>query len=314
MDILFIKTSSLGDVIHHMPAVTDARNQFPDARIAWIVEEDFAAVARLHPGVSEAIPVATRRWRWALLKPPVWREAMRFRWAVRARKYEAIIDTQGLIRTGLIAGNARGRRHGYDRMSIKEPLASWLYDVRHAVPRDLHAIERNRRLTALALGYALHGAIDYGLDRARLKLTETHPYAVLVHASAQPQKLWSEDGWVEVGRALAARDLDTVLPWGTPAEEAAANRIARRVPGARVARRGPLDSLARLIAGASLVVGVDTGLLHLAAALRVPLVAIFVASEPGLTGPMGQGPIAIVGAKGKPPTPVEVVAAIRRTV
>jgi heptosyltransferase I len=313
-DILFIKTSSLGDVIHHMPAAADARRYFPDARIAWVVEEAFAPLVRLHPAVNEVIPVAARRWRNSrVFAPSTWSEMHAFARSVRTRSYDAVIDTQGLFfKSALIARFARGTRHGYDRNSIKEPLALIFYNVRYAVSRELHAIERNRRLTALALGYSFGGNLDYGLDRARLKAPSAKPYAVFVHATAQAKKHWPEERWIETGRALHGRGLEIVLPWGSDDEHAAAARIAASVPGARVPDKAPLDAMARLIAGASLVVGVDTGLLHLAAALGVPLVAIFVASEPGLTGPMGRGPIEIVGAMDEPPFVAQVTTAIEK--
>ena len=312
-DILFIKTSSLGDVIHHMPAAADARRYFPAARIAWVVEEAFAPLVRLHPAVNEVIPVAARRWWGArMLAPSTWGEMRAFAGKVRARSYDTVIDTQGLVKSALMACSAKGIRHGYDRKSIKEPAASIFYNVRHTVSRDLHATERNRRLTALALGYSFGGSLDYGLDRAKLKAPSAKPYALFVHATAQPRKHWPEERWIETGRALHSRGLEIVLPWGGDDERAAAERIAASVPGARVAERMPLDAMARLIAGASLVVGVDTGLLHLAAALGVPLVAIFVASEPGLTGPRGRGPIEIVGAMDEPPFVAQVTAAIEK--
>src|SRR5713101_6359805 len=106
-DILFIKTSSLGDVVHHMPAVTDARRHFPDARLSWVVEETYAPLARLHSGVDKVIPVATRRWRASPLTPATWREIGRFRDTIRARSYDVAIDTQGLLRTALIANSVR---------------------------------------------------------------------------------------------------------------------------------------------------------------------------------------------------------------
>ena len=321
-DILFIKTSSLGDVIHHMPAVADARRRFPDARIAWVVEEDFAPLVRLHPAVNEVIPVATRRWKRQLrdvfLNPlferagAPWPEISAARKLLRTHRYDFVIDTQGLLKSALIACSARGPRHGYDSKSIKEPLASFFYDVRHAVSRALHAIERNRRLTGLALGYAQESSFDYGLDRAALKAPAARRYAVLVHASARAEKRWPEARWIETARALARRNLELMLPWGTDEERAVAVRIADAVPHARVAERAPLDQIARLVAGAALVVGVDTGLLHLAAALGVPLVAIFAASDPGLTGPIGPGPIAIAGRAGAPPAVAELIAAIDR--
>src|SRR5579862_3408474 len=126
-EILFIKTSSLGDVVHHMPAVTDARRYLPQARLSWVVEEAYAPLARLHRGVDEVIPVASRRWRVRLRRPSAWRETWReiagFRGAIRERPYDTVIDSQGLLRTGVIARMARGIRHGYDAASIREPPA-----------------------------------------------------------------------------------------------------------------------------------------------------------------------------------------------
>jgi len=308
--VLFIKTSSLGDVIHHMPAIAEARRHRPDARFAWVVEEAFAPLVRLHPAVEQTLPVASRRWRHALLRPATWREMRTFARALRARAYDDVIDTQGLLRTAVISRLARGRRHGYDTASIREPLAAHFYDVRHSVSRTLHAIERNRTLTGHALGYAPQGDVDFGLDRAKLAGPVDVPSAILLHATARPEKQWPEERWIALGQTLAARGTNLLLPWGTEAERGRSERIAAAVPRARVPERRPLDQVARLIAGAQFVVGVDTGLLHLAAALRVPLVGIFVGSEPGLTGPMGQGPIAIVGRKGATPAPDEVLGAL----
>jgi heptosyltransferase I len=310
-DILFIKTSSLGDVVHHMPALTDAARARPGARFAWVVEEAFAPLARLHPAAHAVIPVASRRWRGTLAEPATLREILAFRAVLRQRAYDEVIDTQGLLRTGLLAWFARGRRHGYDRKSIREPMASFFYDVRHAVSRERHAVERNRLLTGLALGYAPAGNADYGLDRAVLAAAApSAPTALLLHATARAEKEWPETHWVELGRALAARGLTPLVPHGSEPERARAERLAAQIPGARVPERRPLDAVARLVASAALVVGVDTGLLHLAAALSVPLAAIFVGTEPGLTGPRGAGAIAITGGKGQCPQVAEVLAAI----
>jgi heptosyltransferase I len=311
-DILFIKTSSLGDVVHHMPAVTEARRHRPDAHLAWVVEEAFAPVVRLHPAVDEVIPVASRRWRGALLRPRTFDEIGRFVHAVRRSRYDHIIDSQGLVRSALIARLSRGRRHGYDAGSIREKLASSLYDVRHAVDRDLHAIERNRILTGAALGYAPDGDIDFGLDPGPLRPAGAGRYAVLLHATARREKQWPEDRWIEAGRALQARRLGLVVPFGDDVERDRSRRIASALPRSEVPERRPLDAVARLLAGAAAVVGVDTGLVHLAAALRVPLVALFTGSDPRLTGPMGTGPIAIVGRSGGMPSVADVVAAADR--
>jgi heptosyltransferase-1 len=310
-DILFIKTSSLGDVIHHMPALSEARKRRPDVRFAWLVEEAFAPLVALHPAVSEVIPVAWRRWRNSFYAPATLAEVARSLCAIRARRYDEIVDSQGLLRSGMIARIAHGRRHGYDRSSIREPLASAFYDVRHRVSRSLHAVERNRILSGLALGYEPEGVPDFGLDRAQLASLGQR-YAVLLHATARPDKEWPVANWIALGNAFDAKAIELVLPWGTPSERARSEAIAAVLPRARVPDRAPLDAVARLIAGAQFVVGVDTGLLHLAAALGVPLVAIFAGSQPSLTGPVGSGPLAVLGAEGEPPSVDEVTAAVVR--
>ena len=311
-DILFIKTSSLGDVIHHMPALTEASRARPDARFSWLVEEAFAPLVRLHPAVGEVVPVAWRRWRKSLYAPGTLIEIARSVAAIHGRAYDRIVDSQGLLRSAVIARMARGRRHGYDRASIREPLASLFYDVRHRVSRELHAVTRNRMLSGLALRYVPHGAPDYGLDRARFARAGA-PYAVLLHATARPGKQWPERNWIALGRAIAARGLAPALPWGTMEERARSERIAQGVgAAARIPARAPLDAVAGLIAGAQLVVGVDTGLMHLAAAFGVPLVAIFTGSKPGLTGPVGSGPIAVLGGEGAMPSVDDVQAAVER--
>lgn len=312
-DILFIKTSSLGDVIHHMPAVTDARRARPGDRFVWLVEEDCVPLVRLHPAVDEVIPVASRRWRReGLMSAAVLREMAAFRRAVQARRYDAVVDTQGLFRTGVMTWLARGARHGYDRASIREPLASAFYNVRHAVSRELHAIERNRLLTGLSLGYAPQGAPDYGLDRAALRDGAAAPYAVLLHATARADKEWPVANWIGLKDVLARHGVDLLLPWGREDERERAVRIAEGLPRARVIDRLPLDGVARLIAGASFVIGVDTGILHLAAALGVPLVAIFAGSQPKLTGPVGSGPLEVAGTRGQAPLVEDVAQALAR--
>jgi heptosyltransferase-1 len=310
MDVLFIKTSSLGDVIHHLPALTEARARRPDARFDWVVEEAFAPLIRLHPALNLAIPIAARQWRAAPLAPATWRGIAEFRHALRTRRYDEVIDTQGLFfKSALIARAVRGRRHGYDENSIKERAASWLYNARYRVERNQHAIARNRALTGCALGYVPEGGPDFGLDRAQIAQAMPAPYGVLLHATARAEKEWSEGNWQRLAAKLGLR-IDLLAPFGTAAEHERAARIAAATPRAKVPERRPIDAMARLIAGASFVVGVDTGLLHLAAALGVPLVAIFAGSDPDLTGPLGNGPIVVLGGNNAAPSVEEVVDAV----
>jgi heptosyltransferase I len=310
--ILFVKTSSLGDVIHHMPAVVDARRWHRNAQITWVVEETFAPLVRLHPAVDQVVPVAQRRWRNSAFAPSTWREVAAFVAGLRNHEYDEIIDSQGLFfKSAVVARLARGRRHGYDAASIRERAASLLYDVRHRIGGGLHAIARNRLLTAAALGYTPDAAIDFGLERETL-IAAGSPYGILLHATARAEKEWPQASWTALGQALAKRGHSLVLPWGSAPERLRSQKIASATAAAAVPQWQPLDALARLIAGASFVVGVDTGLLHLAGALGVPLVGIYVGSEPALTGPVGRGPIAVVGGKGLTPSVAEVMAALDR--
>ncbi len=297
--ILLVKTSSLGDVVHNMPAVTDARRRWPQARIVWLVEEAFAPLARMHPAVDEVIAVATRRWRSRLLDPGTWREIAKVRARLRMQSFDRIVDSQGLIRSALLAAMAQGQRHGYDARSIREPLASWFYDVRHAVSRDLHAVTRNRTLAGLALDYQPTAPIDYGLSPTAAG--SDAPYAILLHGTSRARKEWRESDWIGLGRGLRQQGLRVVLPWGTDAERIRGERIASAIKGSEVLARRPLEEIAHIIGGAALVVGVDTGLLHLAAAFAVPLIGIFLASDPKLTGPVGSGPVAVLGGPGQYP-------------
>ncbi|MBB5047599.1 heptosyltransferase-1 [Rhodopseudomonas rhenobacensis] len=308
--ILLIKTSSLGDVVHQMPAVTDAVRNDPALRIAWVVEEAFAPLARLHPAIAEVIPVATRRWRKQIFQRSTWHDVAGFAARLRESDFDKVIDTQGLIRSALMALVASGERHGYDARSIREPLAARFYDVTHPVSRTLHAVMRNRLLTGLALGYQPEGAVEYGLQRP--PRNDAVPYAVLLHGTSRLAKEWPEADWIALGTALQRRGIEAVLPWGSEAERLRSERLAAAIPGSRVLPRQPLDGTAKVIAGAAIVVGVDTGLLHLAAAYRVPLVAIFISTDPGLTGPVGSGPMTVVGGKAGAPSAPQAIAAAER--
>ena len=306
--ILFVKTSSLGDVVHHCPAVSDAARARPGAQIDWVVEEPFAGIASMHPAVRRVIPVAVRRWRRALWDPAVWREVGDFRRALHGERYDTVIDTQSLVKSALLARLASGTKHGMDRASAREPLAARFYDVTHAVPRGLHAVERNRRLTAQALGYALPDALDYGLRGGAAALPGVDgAYAVLLTMTSRADKLWPEPRWVELGRALA---MPVVLPWGSDEERERAGRIGRAIGQAVVPDRMSLPQLGGILVNARAVVGLDTGLTHVAAALGAPTVGVYCGSDPELTGLYGAARAKNVGAPGRPPEVFEVLQSL----
>jgi heptosyltransferase-1 len=308
--ILLIKTSSLGDVVHNLPVVSDLAAALPGVTVDWVVEEAFAAIPRLHPGVSRVLPLALRRWRRTPWQPRVWRELRQFLHGLRAQNYDAVIDTQGLFKSAWIARAARGVRHGLDRASSREPLG-WFYDHVHAVPWGPHAVERNRRLAALALGYSSAGPAQYGI-RAEAPLPaglDEGPHAVLLHATSAERKLWPEAHWIALGNALAARGLVCLLPWGTPAECERSEQLAAQIPRARVPPRLGIDALAPLLARARIVVGTDTGLAHLAGALGAPTLGIYCATEPSATGLYACRQARNLGGPGAVPSAEEIITA-----
>ena len=311
--ILLVKTSSLGDVVHNLPVATDLRGIVPAAQIDWVVEEPFAAIPGLHPAVARVIPVAIRRWRTRLFDRAVRGEIRAFTRELRREKYDAVIDTQGLLKSALIARTARGVRHGLDFASSREPL-SLFYDHTYSVPWTMHAVERNRELAARALAYAALPAVDYGIaaNRARFAWLPPDPYAVLVHAASARAKLWPEKSWIELATQLDKRGTRIVLPWGNAEERVRAEGIARAVPGAIIAPSLPLADVAPLLAGARAVAGVDTGLAHLAAALKVPTVGIYCATDPSATGLYGGARVVNLGAPGAPPQASEVLEALEK--
>lgn len=298
--ILFVKTSSLGDVVHNCPAVSDAARAFPGAAIDWVVEEPFAGLAAMHPAVRRVIPVAVRRWRSSLLKSSTWSEIAAWRRNLRAERYDVVVDTQSLFKSALIASQAQGKRHGLDRASAREVLAPMFYDVRHSVPRGQHAVERNRQLAAKALGYSpTH--LDYGL---RIPGASRSAYVVLLTMTSRDDKLWPDERWIQLARELR---MPAMLPWGSEPERERAQRIASAIGGTTMPRRLGIDELASLFVGASTVIGLDTGLTHFAAALGVPTVGLYCGSDPALTGIYGAPRARNIGSRGNMPEVSEVL-------
>jgi heptosyltransferase-1 len=284
--VLFVKLSSLGDVVHNFPAVTDVALAIPGVRIGWAVEEAYADLVRLHPSVAEVIPVALRRWRRQWLHPSSWSQMRAVKRAVRAHAWDYVIDTQGLLKSAAVARWARGPRFGADRASAREAVAARAYDVKLRVPRAMHAVERNRLLAAQVFGYAPDAPARYGIAAPAVAQPwlPAGPYVVLLHAASHERKRWPDARWIELGARLAEGGLACVLPGGTPAERDAAQRMAHAIPGAVAAPAVTLPEAASMLAGARAVCGVDTGLTHLAAALDVPTVGLYVATRPELTG------------------------------
>lgn len=301
MRVLIVKTSSMGDVLHTLPALTDAVQALPGIRFDWVVEEGFAQIPSWHEAVERVIPVAIRRWRKAWFSAPVKAERKAFRDAVRAVRYDAIIDAQGLVKSAaLVTRLAHGVKHGMDWSTAREPLASLFYNRKHHIARQQHAVERTRELFAASLGYAKPPTQgDYAIALHFTGDTAARPYAVFLHATTRDDKHWPEEHWRALIALLADSRLRIKLPWGAPHEEARARRLADGFDFVDVLPKMSLSDVAQTLAGARFVVSVDTGLSHLTAALDRPNITLYGPTDPGLIGGYGKNQYAHRSDSGK---------------
>lgn len=293
MHVLIVKTSSMGDVIHTLPALTDARKAFPDITFDWLIEENFSEIPRWHPAVKKIIPIAWRRWRKNLLSAATRNEFQAFYQNLRAEKYDLIIDAQGLLKSALFSCLARGERLGLDWNSAREKWASVFYKNKFSVVREQHAVTRVRNLFSQALKYNLPQDIaDYGIDREKFVAEESaNPYLVFLHGTTWATKHWPEESWIELARLVTDAGYVVKLPWGNPAELERAKRIAAVSDKTEVLPRLDLAGMAKVLAGAKAIAAVDTGLGHLAAALDVPTVSLYGPTNPVLTGALGRSQV-----------------------
>ena len=316
-----MRVSSLGDVLHNLPMIDDLLRHAPQAEIDWVVEEAYVDLVRLNPGVHNVIPFALRRWRKALLSAPVRREIGAFRRRLRETAYDLVFDTQGLLKTGLVMGMARlapgGRRVGLangTEGSGYEAISRLFHTASVAVPRRAHAVTRGRLVAAAALHYCADTPARFNLQAPRIAASPAWlpavPYAVFFHATARAAKQWAPDNWVALANYLAPRAMPILLPWGSPAERSAAQALAARIPNALVLPSLSMMEAVLLAQRAALVVGVDTGLTHIAAAYERPTIELYIDSPRWKTEGNWSPHIINLGDRGSPP----IVAAVCQAV
>jgi len=312
--VLVVRPSSLGDIVYALALVSDIATHRPDLAVDWVAEDAFVELVQLDPRIRRVIPLALRRWRHAPFKAATRREMALFRRNVRETEYDAILNLQEQLKGAVVSWFARGVRHGPDRANIREPIATLVDDVHHAVSRDLHLVDRCRGLAAAALGYEAVGSPRWHLVPPRdAPNMPAEPFAMIFHATSRTDKLWPEERWRELVAHLGGAGIVTLLPWGNADDERRSRRVADDVPGAVVPPRMSLTELATLIRSAEVVVGVDTGLTHLAAAMGTSVVAIFTSTDPALAGVAAVGAHAQdTGGNGRVPSFDEVVAAVAK--
>jgi heptosyltransferase I len=294
--VLLIKLTSLGDLIHALPALSDAEDARPGLEFDWVVDENFQEIAGWHPAVKSVITTNHREWRGTLASAETHGSISKTIAEIRASEYDLVIDGQGNFKTALLSLFAKGPRAGFDSHSVREWIAHLAYQRRFAASRDAHAIERLRRLFASALGYPMPvSAPDFRIQRDRFikpKLDLPGEYLVFVHNASWKTKLWPERYWADLIGQCTQAGYRVLLPWGNDQEEARAKRLATG-PGVQVLPRLKLSEIGYVIARAKACVCVDTGLSHLAAALDVPAITLYGATDTGLIGASGESQIHI---------------------
>ena len=291
MRVLVVKTSSLGDIIHTLPALTDAALALPGIVFDWVAEENFAEIPSWHPAVERVVPIAIRRWRKNILatwRSGEYRERHR---ELNQQRYDCVIDAQGLFKSAWISRWAGAPVMGLDKNSAREPLVALSYQRKFAVPWSLHAVERVRVLFSQSLGYELPATTgDYGLDKSAFisEKSETRRRVVFLHGTTRADKHWPEPYWQQLCARVTEAGYEVKLPWGNDTERERATRIAAISPLAQVLPRMSLRELAGVLVGSDAVVAVDTGLGHLTAALDVPALSLYGPTSPALIGAYGR--------------------------
>ena len=321
LNILLVRVSSLGDVLHNLPMVADILRHHPEAQIDWVVEEGYVSLVRLNPQVRKIIPFALRRWRKSLGKAETRAQIKAFFKTLREQEYDYVFDTQGLLKTGIIMGAARIKRGGSkvglangSEGSGYEGISRIFHTNSIALDPRTHAVARGRMVAAAALGYSADTAPDFGLpgpDSAnRPAWMGQQDYAVFFHGTARDAKKWAPDNWVAMGQALAP--MPVLLAWGSAGEKMEAEALAARLPNARVLPKLSMDEAVTLARNAALAVGVDTGLTHIAAAFLRPTVELYCDSPKWKTEGNWSSCIVNLGDKGAPPSALDAIAAAKR--
>ncbi|WP_114637317.1 lipopolysaccharide heptosyltransferase I [Polynucleobacter necessarius] len=332
--ILLVKLSSLGDVLHNLPIVWDLRARLPDAQIDWVMEEGYVNLLRPlltnenFRGIDRIIPFGLRRWKKNLFKLSSWKEFFSFKHQLQASTYDIIIETQGLLKSALVCALANKEAHtviaglaNKTEFSGYEPIARYFYSQPVQVPVQCHTVDRSRWVMCSALGWPLIDRVSApqfypesyvdSLEVGSSKVTQTmkKPYVLCFHSTAREAKRWSNENWISLGKELASRGYQIVLPWGNAEEKLVSASIAGQIPGAIVPDAFSIDEAFSIIKGASLTVGVDTGLTHLAAVLNKPTIEIYCDSPLWKTEGYWSSTIRNVGDMKNPPTVAHVLQA-----
>lgn len=288
--VLIIKMSALGDILHTLPAITDALKADPEICFDWLCEEPFMDIARLHPAVNKVIGHGRLRWKKQRLAGATLKEQLAFYRHLRREKYDLVIDAQGRIKSARVGWLTGAPVVGLDKLSATDPETRWLYRKGYPVPRDMNAVERVRSLFSQALGYEISGEPDFGIraDKLDQSVTTDGSRWIFFHGTTWASKHWPEENWVDLLLLAKQEQQQVLLPWGNDNEKSRAERLVDAAQWGTVLPKMTLWQLSGLISRCEAAVGVDTGLMHIAAACGVPTVSLFGSTSVTLTGAKGK--------------------------
>lgn len=288
--ILLIKFTSLGDLIHALPALTDAYNADKNFEFDWVIDDSFQEIATWHPAVKNIFSTSHRKWRGSLSSPKTYYSIYQLVSSLRKKRYDLVLDAQGNFKTAALTFCMKGLKAGFDKHSVREKIAHLAYQKTFPVSKKGHAIDRLRQLFAFALDYELPSTPpNFLIDQEKFKRPSfdlpSH-YLVFIHNASWKTKLWPEENWTELLKKTIDEGYTVLLPWGNAEEEARAKRLAFSSQ-VKVLPRLSLSEVGFVLAKARASVAVDTGLSHLAAALNVPSITLYGSTDSGLIGASG---------------------------
>ena len=287
--ILLIKMSSMGDIFHTFPAITDLKAHYPNAVIDWVVEDGFKEIVDWHPAINQAIPISLRRWmKERNLKS--WKEFKAWRKMLQSESYDIVIDAQGLLKSAFISTLANAPvAKGFDKKSARESVASFFYNDKFSVSKSQHAVERTRQLLGLSFGYAPASTLNFGIHENFVHVEKNSRKLIFIIGTSWVTKLWSATHWQELTAIAINAGYDVEIIWGSNEEKAVADSIIARNPTAtRPVQRMSITAIAEKLVGAAGVIGLDTGFSHLAGALETLTIALYGATSPVKVGLIGE--------------------------
>lgn len=288
MKILLIKMSSMGDIFHTFPAITELKVLHPHAEIHWVVEDSFKEIAAWHPAVNKVIPIHLRRW-MKERKLSSWREFKQWKKNLQVEDYDFVIDAQGLLKSGLIARSANSKIiHGYDSHSARESISHWFYHQHYQINKDQHAVQRTRQLFGKVFGYTPSATINFGINQNFSHVQKNQRKLIFIIGTSWVTKLWATSEWQNLAQIVLDAGYAVEIIWGSPEEQAIAQKIIDTCPNAtRPAERMSITAVAEKLVEAAGVIGLDTGFSHLAGALETPSIAIYGPTSPAKVGLIG---------------------------